>query len=295
MPQRPPPRASYVPGAKKPEPGGALGKVGTQMVRAADVKRDAREQRRLQGAQEAEKSVKRTPEPPPRVAARGLKRDQAAAPQAAASSAGEAPSPVSVAPGGSPFGQHGVRSSQLTAAPSGNSSAVLAIVFGLGFVMLAAVFLAVLIGVGAMWQGGYFGGETVETVADAGHMIDDVHGDAGPRALDPSHPDWLKQQRARQAAASQAAAVEAARGPDFAHIQVRIGDDTAFRSMEVNCPGGLRVRGTFSNKVARANNIPTSEVCTVTFQGAVKTGVTRLRGGSTVECVFPNTTVCKPY
>lgn len=71
---------------------------------------------------------------------------------------------------------------------------------------------------------------------------------------------------------------------------VVVARDMMFHSIEVNCPGGYRNRGTFKKAdggmmSATVPNVPGDESCTVTFQGS-EPAKTYIRGNERKICKF---------
>jgi hypothetical protein len=67
-------------------------------------------------------------------------------------------------------------------------------------------------------------------------------------------------------------------------ISVTIGDATRYTGVEVSCPSGTRLRGTFSGKTATVANVPLED-CALIFKGGAPSKTT-IRGGQSKTCTW---------
>lgn len=287
---RPPSRATYQPSSASEhprppsEPSPPPTRPGTHVVSASEVR--------------AERARPAAPAPAPAPAprgepvdlrgastGRGLKLD-AAAPGPAAGPGSEPDD------GLSPFQRFAPSADQLGGAAearSGDSLQVMAIVGGLLFMVGAAAVVSVLV-IGVGW---WTMGDMIEDGALAGLGDDLAHiGDTDvPEEILKKTPVGSKPKPGAAAPAGEEAAEPEATGPVTGNGTIILLQDKLFHSMEVNCPtSGIRTRANFRGGKATAYGLPTTEDCTVTFQGSEPAKAT-LRGNQTKACTF-NPTQC---
>ncbi len=278
-------RSSWRPGdsdgkAKGPKKDPAA-RPSTQMMRSSDVKRKP-----------STKPPPRRPDPsepaPDAHGGRGLSNipgppaDAPAAP------------PPSGAPtdGSSPFANYAPGSVDLArdaAVGTESSNQILAIVGGLGFMLVMGIvtIIAILM-IGLFTWSQQDDGLASTDPDDPGHIRDtddipdiiDIQPKprSGPRAgPDGGDPD------------APAEPVPITTGP----ISIEIPKSVFFHSLEINCPdAGISRRATFRNRKASTSGVPIGEECMVTFQGS-EPAKTTIHGGQNKICVSFNPTECR--
>ncbi len=284
---KPPKRASFRPGGE-PEPKqrapdlAEAKRIATQFDRAAQNRR-ARNRVVDDDVPEPVKSE-------PKTTGRGLPPGAIAA--AAEAQALPAPPPPDEPARDPlrPFASYAPEAGDLTGAmeqSQNDSRQVFAIVFGLLFMISAAVVVTVVVGaVGLYTVNASLGEEGLAGLTgadeDEQHLRDTgiVPGDIvtkkpKPRKAGPKEP------------VEEGPPPEAA--PTTGSGTVIVPTDILFRSIEVNCPAsGIRTRASFIGGKATAHGLPLSEDCIVTFQGSQPAKAT-LRGGQTKTCTFDPT------
>lgn len=279
-------RASWRPGDEEGEPPepkkDSPAHPSTQMMRASDVKR------------------KPPSKPPPRRAApigpepddhAGRSLSNLPRPPSDAYNAGS--SDDDLPPGASPFASYAPGSMDLTRdaeVGTESSNQILAIVGGLGFMLLMAVVtvLAILM-IGIFTWSQQDDGIAAIDEDDPEHIrdTDDIpdiieiqpRPRSGPRTGDPDADD----------PDAPAVPVPITTGT----ISIEIPKTAFFHSLEINCPdANISRRASFRNRRASTSGVPIAEECIVTFQGS-EPAQTTIHGGQNKVCVSFNPTECR--
>lgn len=198
----------------------------------------------------------------------------------------------------SPFAGYGPDARSMTAGAETNRSqslGILAVVGGVVFSTAAALVVAVLV---LLLYLGYRKVQDDQLAADdprKGHVRDT--GTAGP--IQRPQPVAPGRTRPGSGKPGDPSYRDPSLGPPPGPATVIVSKKLVFLSIEVNCPGGYRSRGTFkpdtkSTMRATVQNVPGDERCTVTFQGSqpAKTWIT---GNQTLKCTFDPVTCHDVY
>jgi hypothetical protein len=217
------------------------------------------------------------------ISRRPMSGDGAPPPVAGSGDAGDdRPAPLS------PFAGFGPDARTMTASAESNRSqslGILAIVGGVVFSTAAALVVAVLVLLLYLGYRKVQGDDLAANDPRKGHVRDT--GSAGPiedaRPVVPGRPR-------PGGGGGDGTTRDPSMGPPPGPATVIVSKKLVFLSIEVNCPGGYRSRGTFredTKKTMRATvqNVPGDERCTVTFQGSqpAKAWIT---GNQTLSCTF---------
>jgi hypothetical protein len=206
------------------------------------------------------------------------------------------PSPVALPPPvgkdpRSPFGGFGPEAGTMTAAAEESrqkSMSVFVIVGGIAFALLSALIVALAM---LLLLFVYKQMQAPDDVAgkDEGpqHIRDTGFAEGLPDLPDPKTPGPRRPGQTDDGELSQR---DPSLGPPPGPASVIVPKTTYFQSMEINCPSGLRARGTFvkydkSSLKATVQNVPAEERCTVTFQGA-EAAKNWISGHQTLSCTF---------
>jgi hypothetical protein len=191
----------------------------------------------------------------------------------------------------SPFGGFGPEASSMTASAEESrqkSMSVFVIVGGIAFAVISALIVALaMLLLLLVYKQMQDPGEVANKDEGPQHISDTAVGGDLPELPEPKVPrpggvgpgdDGKKSER------------DPSLGPPPGPASVIVPKTTYFVSMEVNCPSGLRARGTFAKYdktrvKATVQGVPADERCTVTFQGA-ESAKTWISGHQTLDCTF---------
>lgn len=196
----------------------------------------------------------------------------------------------------SPFQRYAPGAAQLDAASNRtDTTQVLAIVGGLGFMMSAAVVIVAIIGV--------LGWYTVGNMIEDGRLAGIGPGEDGEDGVGhirdtATVPDKIiekpKGGGGKKPGGGDPEPEPVPTGPTTGPGTIIIAQEgVMFHSIEVNCPkSGIRSRANFRSGKATAQGLSTAEECIVTFQGSQPVKTT-IRGGQTKTCTSFNPTICR--
>ncbi|MEQ1506719.1 MAG: hypothetical protein ABMB14_31115, partial [Myxococcota bacterium] len=199
------------------------------------------------------------------------------------------------ADGASPFAGYGPDAGSMTAGAEvsrSQSLGVLAIVGGVVVTVGAGLVLAALVIVLLfVYRQQTEGGDLAAADKAARHVKDT--GVAGP--IDNTQPAHPRPGKAKTPVPGDPSVHDPSAGPPPGPATLIVPNEQMFLSIEVNCPGGYRSRGSFRKDTAKTMratvpNVPGDERCTVTFQGS-EPAKTWVSGNQTKTCTF-NPVVC---
>ena len=167
-----------------------------------------------------------------------------------------------------------------------DSRQVIAIVFGLLFMISAAAVVTVVVGAVGLYTvnatlgeeglAGLTGGADEDHVRDTGIPTGEII-KKKPRPGNSAPKEPVGEIPPEPAA------------PTTASGTIIVPTNILFRSIEINCPqSGIRTRASFIAGKATAHGLPINEDCVVTFQGS-QPAKASLRGGQTKTCTFDPT------
>jgi len=284
MAKRPPRRGSFQPGAQPTEPQDSQADLAEARRIATQFERAAKNRRDRDSVAEAEEAAAEPVKEEPKTTGRGL--PGAAKSAAPAGAAPMAPASPPHDPN-KPFASFAPVAEDLTSSVAqsrSDSHQVVAIVFGMMFMVGAATVVLVVGGAAVLYTYSVTVGDGALTGIGDKDDVEHIRDTADPTT------EIIKQPRPRPKAPGvpEEVAPEPV-VPTIGDATIIVPKDRLFHSIEVKCQAaGIRTRADFRNAKATARGLPLNEDCRVTFQGSLP-ATTNIRGGQTKTCTFEPT------